>query len=133
MVAYNFDPRFVAAILDGRKRQTIRPNRIRARHARVGGDLQLYTGMRTPHCRLLLRATCIEAAEIGLDFRRLCVAGGGRLLANLDELDRFAQADGFAEWRDLRAWFAARYDDPPHFHGVLIRWSIAGGTGGGDR
>ena len=39
-----------------------------AGHARVGEELQLYTGMRTKHCRLIARKTCVAVEPITLVF-----------------------------------------------------------------
>ena len=66
MVAYSFQKRFVDHVqaglepgpwCPGMKRHTLRAPRVgRVAHARPEQPVQLYTGMRTRHCRLLGRA-----------------------------------------------------------------------------
>ncbi len=74
MVAYSFDRRFVPAIVSGAKRQTIRAHR--ARHARPGETLQLYTGMRTRQCRKIVERdpVCTRIDEVLFDLRALADA-----------------------------------------------------------
>src|SRR6266404_9068991 len=105
MVAYSFRPRFVDPILGGRKRQTIRAIG-RRRHARRGDPLQLYTGMRTKHCRLIGRATCIDVVEVGLRFAEDkdledVITNPPRSV----DLDEFARRDGFADWDEMKAFW----------------------------
>lgn len=70
MVAYSFNRRFVPAIEAGSKRQTIRAHR--RRHARIGEQLQLYTGMRTKACRLIRDdVVCTRLDEVTFDLREL--------------------------------------------------------------
>lgn len=134
MVAYSFMQRFVPAIIaglepgpwmPGMKRQTIRGPRVR--HARRGDELQLYTGMRTRHCRLLGRAICraVQPIEIsvGPDFLRVTL--GGVELEDL-QVDGLARADGFAGARVFRAFWDKQR---PHEHDIettigycLIEW-----------
>lgn len=114
MVAYNFQGRFEAPILAGKKRSTIRPMGKRA-HAAPGQELHLYTGMRTPDCRLLMRVPC--AAVTPIRFTAACVMvlwGGawsymGRRSAEAADL---AAAEGFASPADMFAWFEDRYGFP---------------------
>ena len=54
MVAYNFQKQFADAVERGEKRQTIRAPRRDGRHAKVGDKLQLYTGMRTKQCGMIV-------------------------------------------------------------------------------
>jgi hypothetical protein len=49
MVAYSFHRQFVDPIRQGVKTGTVRAARMR--HANVGERIQLYTAMRTKHCR----------------------------------------------------------------------------------
>lgn len=130
MVAYSFQKRFAEPILAGTKRQTIRADR--RRHARPGEQLQLYTGMRTKHCRLILRATCESITPVRLRLHRafgpMTFIVGDRLLS-VDEMEEFAQADGFGAegygvldmtsfWFEQHGKGAEKID----FRGVLIRW-----------
>ena len=130
MVAYSFKARFADPILDGTKAQTIRGPR--KRHARSGEELQLFTGMRTKHCRLIKRATCERVTPVRLQFHRtygpLSITFDGLSLGS-DAMERFAQADGFGESGyailDMAAfWFAAhgRGVDEIDFAGFVIAW-----------
>jgi len=122
MVAYSFQRRFVAPILAGTKCQTIRADR--RRHARPGEALQLYTGMRTKHCRLIARASCIEIVPVTLlfsddpDDEGVMLPGFG----HPGGLDGFARDDGFVDWSDLRAFWREQHPAIDAFTGVLIRW-----------
>ncbi|OYY06768.1 MAG: hypothetical protein B7Y70_16055, partial [Rhizobiales bacterium 35-68-8] len=68
MVAYGFKFRFVEGIQSRTKRQTIRlPRR---RHALPGERIQLYYGMRTPHCfRIIADPACIGVDRLIIDTR----------------------------------------------------------------
>ncbi|MBY6244162.1 hypothetical protein [Methylosinus sp. Sm6] len=148
MVAYSFQKRFAEPIEAGTKRQTIRPDR--KRHARPGEELQLYTGMRTKHCKHIRRARCKgvypialsprrrwawvgagyecaflhgeprDASEIGLDRYGL----SGRFVTPY--LEAFARADGFIGWGDLaRFWFEQHEEmreEHSIFTGKIIVW-----------
>jgi hypothetical protein len=46
----------------------------------------------------------------------------GRAWTTIDELDAFAQADGFLDWAALRLFWAAEHPDVAIFSGVLIGW-----------
>lgn len=122
MVAYSFKRQFVVPILSGTKRQTIRADR--KRHAREGEELQLYTGMRTKQCRLVGRGVCNGVTPIRLDLRngRVESLASGLSLTMLDELDAFAQRDGFLTWRDLLAFWKQEHGTIEAFSGVLITW-----------
>ena len=125
MVAYSFRPRFVDPILSGRKRQTIRAIG-RRRHARPGDPLQLYTGMRTKNCRLIGRATCIDAVEVGLRFAEDedlegVIANPARTVGR----DDFARRDGFADWGALKDFWRTAHPTAyaaGAFAGVMICW-----------
>jgi len=125
MVAYSFNPRFVAPILSGSKRQTIRAPR--KRHALAGEALQLYTGMGTKQCRLIARATCLHIESIRITVAETIGLGGvgypDRGIAVLpDELDAFAVADGFADWRDMVVFWRTTHPETRNFNGVHITW-----------
>lgn len=125
MVAYSFKSQFVMPILAGAKRQTIRaPRKGRSRHARPGDDLQLYTAMRTKYCTMIGRAQCCAVFTVTLDFtpdNRVMTAG--TVLASGRALDEFARMDGFADWIELRTFWAKEHPGANYFNGVLIRWT----------
>lgn len=122
MVAYSFKPRFEAPIVDGSKAQTIRADR--RRHARPGETLQLYTGMRTKSCRLIGLATCRAVVPIRIDLE------GGRIesdrgtnMSTVEELDYFAQRDGFSGWSDMLDFWRREHPRAAVWSGMLILWS----------
>ena len=137
MVAYSFKARFEAPILAGlkhgcltpeMKRHTIRADR--RRHVRSGEAIQLYYGMRTRQCRLIGVGICTWVAPI---YMLLAPAGEGGEVTIMrpdadytghtqEELDRFAQGDGFRDWADLLAFWAKEHPDQQTFSGVIINW-----------
>ncbi|MCR9218952.1 MAG: ASCH domain-containing protein [Alphaproteobacteria bacterium] len=134
MVAYNFKRGFVGAIQAKRKRQTVR--RLRPRHARPGEALQLYTGMRTKHCRKILTPDppCTRLDEIVLEVGRSHEWRFALFEINgipLDEaaVEAFAERDGFevpdtyeftATSVMIRFWAITHGLGP--FEGVVIHW-----------
>lgn len=121
MVAYSFNRMFEVPILTGAKRQTIRAER--KRHARPGEALQLYRGMRTKHCTMIARATCLHVLPIRLRISDPPYAAfDGRTLGLLAGLDDFARCDGFDDWHAMRAFWEEHHPDCPVFSGVLIMW-----------
>ncbi|QUM72212.1 ASCH domain-containing protein [Sphingopyxis granuli] len=135
MVAYSFKAMFADQIERGAKRQTVRADR--QRHARVGEAIQLYTAMRTRHCRKLVDpdpvCIAVQHIEISLPYGHssiiAAIAVDGIPLTD-DEIDEFAIADGFGEgagwprfkmgrfWLDNHGW--------KDFSGVLIKWGSRG-------
>ena len=130
MVAYSFAPQFIEPVSTLVKRQTVRA--YRKRHARPGEALQLYSGMRTKHCRKL-----VDPDPICIDLRQIVIAHGagqpllieleGRFLRE-SEIEEFAIADGFggsvsdglAAQRMADFWLKTH--GPRCFGGVVIRW-----------
>lgn len=128
MVAYSFNSRFRAAILSGRKRQTIRAGR--KRDARPGEPIQLYTGMRTRHCALIAVAICAIVEPIRMRLRPAgrepCMVETPSTLSYSDmaALDNFARDDGFEDWHDLVAFWARAHPGLNVFSGVRIGWDL---------
>jgi hypothetical protein len=145
MVAYSFQERFVAPIQAGTKRQTIRAIGKR-RHAVKHDRIQLYTGMRTAKCRKIVEPDpiCTGTFDIWIAVAPLyqpdngvgnlpspeALAGryvihtikiGDHTLAQ-DELDAFAQTDGFESLQSMADFWASTHG-PGIFRGVLITWS----------
>lgn len=138
MVAYSFKKRFIEPIRWGLglgldfgdtvpaapKRQTIRADR--RRHARPGEEVQLYTGMRTRQCRLIGRARCTSIAGIRIHFDGDgCVSVDDYPAIRYGDLDAFAEADGFANWQEMKDFW--RENHPKSlllggFKGVIIKW-----------
>lgn len=137
MVAYSFKAFFAPQIVCGLKRQTVRANR--KRHALPGEALQLYTGMRTKHCRKILDAVCESVTPVtfwitpnSIDLK----VGGARPQDRLspEEAERLAADDGFAPGAicaidavgktalENMHDFWLREHGVGRFEGVLIRW-----------
>ena len=125
MVAYSFKKQFSSPILAGIKAQTIRADRIR--HAQPGEELQLFTGMRTKHCKLVARVPCIAVEPVRLVFSR---RGASELFRVANQtiapaaMERFAQADGFPSVEAMaRFWWAehpSEERDTLDFTGVVV-------------
>lgn len=128
MPLLGFRPRFATPILDGTKRQTIRaPRKDKRPHAREGQTLHLYTGLRTKNARKLGEATCTVVDEVRLNFLRdrvtVTSAIGTRPILQPADLDEFAQADGLADWADMKATFRDLHGaDLVEFWGSIIYW-----------
>jgi len=127
MVAYSFQKQFATPILDGTKGGTIRADR--KRHARPGEELQLYTGMRTKHCRLISRETCAGVTPIRLYLKgdRVIIGEAGARTPRVDirsarALDIFARFDGFVEWDALCSFWRETHEALQDFSGQHIRW-----------
>jgi hypothetical protein len=114
MVAYNFQAQFAPDVESRKKRQTIRKDR-KARHARPGDAVQLYTAQRTPACRLLAESTCCGNTYVA-------IYETGVTLGNLPKvgLDEFARNDGFTDFEHMKQWFRDTHGLP--FVGRLIQW-----------
>jgi hypothetical protein len=122
MVAYSFNLKFIGPIRAGSKTQTVRGDR--KRHARAGEEVQLYTGMRTNHCRMIGTATCKSVESIRFDFEKQeVVIGGAAPIEDLPDLDAFAASDGFEDFRDLRQFWRDNHSGVEQWSGILIRWT----------
>jgi hypothetical protein len=110
MVAYSFAPEFREQVAELTKCQTVRANR--KRHAFPGEAVQLYTAMRTKHCRKLVDTdpVCTTVRPIEIHISRLVdelvasIAINGRPLDRI-EIEAFATADGFDP--DVFDWYRA--------------------------
>lgn len=114
MVAINFQPQFVEALLTGAKRQTIR----RKARCKPGDKIQIYTGQRTKECRKLGEAICIAIAPVVLYQSRAYL--GSHMLSDAQR-QQLAEADGFADYPEMHGWFKEKYGSRS-FEGVLIKW-----------
>lgn len=127
MVAYSFHKRFADLVAAGHKRQTIRAHR--KRHARPGEPVQLYTGMRTRHCRKLISPDpiCLSVASVDLDIEgaRFKIAGQPWY----DMTEAFALADGFQNIDAMLAFWRQNHG-AEMFHGVMIQWEPRRAEGG---
>lgn len=131
MVAYSFKAMFAGQIERHEKRQTVRGNR--KRHARPGEPMQLYTAMRTRHCRKLIDpdpiCTSLQMIEISLPLGHpeiiAAISIDGIPLSE-EETTAFAIADGFGEGPGCPRFKMGRFwldnHGPGEFSGVLIKW-----------
>lgn len=120
MVQYNFQDNFRQPILEGRKTSTIRPGAPRAKR---GDKLQLYTGLRTKACSLIMETTCVGCKPITLLLGQ--DAGfifGGAFFGLNGDLDALTRSEGFESWEELRAWFRDRYK-VDEFTGHRTNWN----------
>ena len=100
---------------------TIRADGLR-RHAMAGQQLQLYTGMRTKHCALIIKITCLAAPKIALYFKGPTrVETSGVVLRDAKALDSFAVSDGFNDFAAMRAFWREEHD-ASRFGGTWVRW-----------
>ena len=121
MVAFNFKRQFASDVESGQKRQTIRAIRKDKRqHCSRGDDLQLYTGMRTRHCRKLRDAVCVSVNAIEI-LQNNAIKIDGRALSP-SATDKVARADGFKGSSDMVEWFSKIHTMP--FQGYLIKWEL---------
>jgi hypothetical protein len=132
VVAYSFAKQFVTPILEGQKRQTIRGSR--KRHARPGDELQLYTGLRTKHAKLIGKYRCTRVSHITLRFRPDRGLREGVLIAppeidrdltvfqTPEQLDAFAHMDGFQSWEYLKKFWELHNGIGEAWSGTLIEW-----------
>ncbi len=146
MVAYGFKPFFGPQIADGSKTHTIRGHR--RRHAHVGEPVQLFTGLRTRHCRKIIPdPVCVAVLPILIMSSDLIDAGIAYVEIDgiplrRDEIEAFAISDGFAPERlaghapakligktarETMGRFWAANNPGTRFEGVIIRWG--GGHG----
>ena len=142
MVAYSFITAFVADVEARTKRQTIRP--LRKRHARPGERIQLFTGMRTKHCRKIIPdPICIGVDEVRFDLREASASPAELpdtvgLFVNgiplvFSDADEYARQDGFKglpgvsdrqglfPFAHMALWWV-RVHGRVLFEGVAIRW-----------
>ncbi len=159
MVAYSFQNRFVDHVqaglepgpwCPGMKRHTLRkPREGRSRHARPEQTVQLYTAMRTRHCRMIGKAVCrvqipVTLMTVGKDWpmvlmRRSGAAPRSRIsgLAPVvqeildtpiggfiagERMEEFARTDGFRDVAEMLAFFEAP-EVPAQMDLVLVGWS----------
>lgn len=132
MVALSFKGQFAGPIVAGTKRQTVRMQR--KRPPRVGEMLQLYTAMRTKHCRKIVpdvpcTEVCLIMIVVDAQHPELIAAitFDGRDMLRDREIERFAVADGFVASEGVTARramgnFWMRHHGAGEFIGHVIRW-----------
>jgi len=118
MPALNYQQWKAEKVKSGECVQTIRAQR--KRPFQVGDRLYHYTGMRTKECRKLLENECLQALDIMID--GVCVVIDHGIPLDADQREMLAQADGFASYDDMEAWFGESHGFP--FNGQLILWEF---------
>ena len=118
MGLYNFQPRFVPFILDGRKTHTIRA--VRANPDKPGNTLHLYSGLRTKRAKLLARVKCTDIENIWISGTGAVVSINGICL-NPDEKEQLACRDGFSSFDEMVRFWTTPKDRLP-FEGQIIHW-----------
>lgn len=121
MPVLNYQSEFGALVELRIKPHTIRP--FGKRPYQVGDCLHHFTGMRTKQCRRLGFDMCTSVRRITITDCTVMIDMPAPLLFIVPPLDRFAKADGFLDWAEMRQWFANRYGLP--FVGQLIQWAPA--------
>lgn len=116
MPALSFNKKFVPHILNGTKKQTIRA--FRKNPIKVGNHLFLYTGMRTKECEKIGEAICVAIYKISIRTDGITISPNFEVPIN--QLNHYAQQDGFKNWDDMRRWWVLTHDLP--FNGNLIMW-----------
>lgn len=119
-----FKPRFAPMVVDGRKRQTVRPRPTKRRYIpRVGDTIRMcrWAGKAYRSKQIVLsHGTITEVASVGIGLRG-SIAIAGRPL-NIVQRAAFAQADGFLNHAEMIGWFREEHGLP--FRGVLIKWEL---------
>jgi hypothetical protein len=141
MGALSFKSRFVDKVEaglrneKGGKRQSIRNFRKRA--IKVGEMIYLYYAMRTKQCRKLGEAKCISVDIIVIDEHQILIHDGWFDFENKElhwgnmknkystpeELQAFAQDDGFTTFSEMKMWWRATHGvDSIPYTGNLYKW-----------
>ena len=126
-----FKPRFASLVKSGEKMQTIRP--LPKRIPRRGDTLSLRTWSGKPYrskqlilCKTKvkeIKVCCIQEDGIYMQPPEGCVLAvvGAAVIALKDsDADRFARADGFSDWNEMRDWCKAEHGLP--FDGIILYW-----------
>lgn len=123
MPTMNFRKQFVQPILEGSKVHTVRFSK---RPVRKGQLLYCQTGSRFAPSRFAV-LPAMRVRKITLSRETLQVWNEDKPSGFIvPARDKFAQADGFKNWDELRAWFDATYgSDRGELHGCLVQWAEA--------
>ena len=120
-----FYPRFWPKILDGSKRQTIRPE---SKRRVAAGDLLDLRGWsdnpyRSRHVHLIV-GLCVGVDHVSIEIRglRLFIEIDGARIPRRDVL-AFLRADGFEDLEDFLRWWLEVRRAPRLFQGTRYRWN----------
>jgi len=128
MPCANFRRRFVQPILDDTKAHTVRAG---GRVYKAGQTMFMQTGSRYHPKRfaqrLIIRVRPITITDVTVMVWREDLTG-----FVVPSLDKFARADGFKDWSDLKEFFLAMHGDRSvhgfrffNIQGRLIQWAPA--------
>lgn len=133
MAILSFKKRFAGKVRNGSKRQTIRA--FRKYPITPGETLYLYTALRTKWAKKLREVKCksVEPITIFLNSGTITIGyhdTGYQIFNTTSELNTFAQADGFKNWEDMKAFWIAEHGVKKgkrkvilkNFQGILIKW-----------
>ena len=121
----NFKKQFVASVIRGDKRQTMRPRR--KRPIAAGDTLRLYTGLRQTGATLLREVVCEEVRSVQLDENGIYFPpvpkerGSEFLPGKSQEATKLACADGFGTYEEMFAFFTKLYGAAP-IKLDIIKW-----------
>lgn len=116
---YDFKERFVALLLCGEKTHTIRAER--RYPAKPGDTLHLYSGLRTPKAKLLMRVTCVRVESIVILGGRVPRVNIDDHLLDTDEEEQLARRDGFSGFQEMVKFWTEPTNRLP-FKGHIIHW-----------
>lgn len=125
MPAYNFKLRFANDIRKKRKRQTIRKERRDKWIPRVGMTASCFINMRTRFCERLGDFPIKEVYKIEINEDNLFkvqLTDSENVIRYIERKnrDKFARADGFANYKEFINFFKYHHGFP--FKGILIKW-----------
>lgn len=123
MGLYGFKARFVPAIMVGSKTHTIRS--IRANRDKPGSVMHLYTGLRQPGAKLLMRVPCVKVEDIHIAADGFITIDG--VILAPDEREQLAKRDGFADFIEMMQFWDGRLP----FSGHIYHWRCHSGQGPG--
>ena len=103
------------------RREKTQSIRARGDRFKVGGHIQLYTGLRTKACRKLVAddPVCLSVEPVVIHHHWMEV--DGRRLLSTERIE-MAHADGFAGYWDFATFFADQQNHTLPWRGFLIKW-----------
>lgn len=116
-----FKPQFAPLVEAGTKLQTVRPTPNRMPQAGDRISLRAWTGKPYRSKQRVLMEAVIRNVEPIRITRAGIYIGNSPLALGLDMEQRFARADGFRSWVEMREWFETTHTLP--FEGIIIYWS----------
>lgn len=116
-----FQERFADRIVIGAKRQTVRAERRDCRRPGLGDRLTFYTGLRSKDCKKLGEGIVVDCFPVSMDLRCGTLTLNG-VDADWAEREKFARADGFWGWADMKDWFRGPRNIDNTFNGWCVKW-----------